>query len=686
METFVIYIAKASGVMALFFLAYYFLLRKETFFRSNRLFLLAGLATSVILPAIVYTKTVWVDPAPPVAIEAIDLNQLLMMQQFAAAQAQAEADTITINWYDVIGGMYIAGVLLFLARFIVDLKSIRKILKGNAVVKDGRFKLIDTNKIESPFSFFNFIVYNSDVLEPEELDSIISHEKVHSAQSHSLDMIFAQLFCVAFWFSPFAWFYKKSVSQNLEFIADAEAIKVLEDKKAYQKTLLKITVQPECIAITNHFYQSLIKKRIVMLNKQQSKRQNSWKYATILPILAAFMLFFQVRVVAQEKAPVAAETVQESTKIAMEITKDTKDSEFESETKAFKEKFDAEVTFSNVTRNSASEITGIKVVVKDKDQSKVYEVTGNEPISPFVIEVQRESNSRKNNIAFGSPSKFSPSAQGFMYAYAAGNNDTIIVNRISKMDTLLARRVHKINNQEYPPGRVAALAPPAHPNHSARIVLGDDDQLVVINGVKKGKGEKVTLPPGEVIGSVRIIEGKEAKKKYGREAKKGAVEITTHRGPGNHVMINGPMAYTQPGAMYGRGYAYAMPNTDVYAFDIPEIDFEIPEFNGDVMAFAYPDVKVFTEMNGDMIRAYSGAQLSKEEMEAVRRQMAEAHIQMEKMAPHMQMEVREKLDGPEFKRAMEEMKKELDQARKEIDQARKELEESRKELKKKRSE
>lgn len=684
METFVIYIAKASAVMALFFLAYYFLLRKETFFRSNRLFLLAGLATSVILPLVVYTKTIWVNPAPQVAIEAIDLNQLLQMQQFAAVQAQAEADTITINWYDVIGGMYIAGVLFFLARFIVDLRAIRKVLKGNAIIKDGRFKLIDTNKIESPFSFFNYIVYNSDVLEPEELSSIISHEKVHSAQKHSLDMISAQLFCVAFWFSPFAWFYKKSVSQNLEFIADAEAIKVLEDKKAYQKTLLKITVQPECIAITNHFYQSLIKKRIVMLNKQQSKRQNSWKYATILPILAAFMFLFQVKVVAQEKAPVAAEMVQESTKIVLEITKDTKDSELESETKVFKEKFDTDVIISNVTRNSASEITGIKVVVKDKAQSKVYEVTGNEPISPFVIEVQRDSGSNKNTIAFGLPSKFSPAAQGFVYTYAAGDNDTLAYNKI-KADTLFIKRAQELYTQAYGGGHGAAMAPPA-PQGAARIVLGNDDQLVVINGIKQGKGEKVTLPPGEVIGSVRVLEGKEAKKKYGREAKKGAVEITTHRGPGGHVMINGPLSYTPPGAVYGQGYAYAMPNSDVYEFHIPDIDFEIPEFDGDVMAFAYPDVKVFTEMDGDMIRAYAGSQLSKEEMETIRKQMDEARIQMEKMTPQMQIELREKLDGPEFKKAMEEMKKELDEARKEMEQARKELEESRKELKKKRSE
>jgi hypothetical protein len=58
MENFIIYMAKVSALIALFFIAYYFLLRKETFFTSNRWFLLAGLFTSIVLPFIVYTKIV----------------------------------------------------------------------------------------------------------------------------------------------------------------------------------------------------------------------------------------------------------------------------------------------------------------------------------------------------------------------------------------------------------------------------------------------------------------------------------------------------------------------------------------------------------------------------------------------------------------------------------------------------
>ena len=64
METLFIFIAKSSGLLALFYLAYYFLLRKETFFNSNRWFLLAGLITSVVLPLLVYTKVILVAPIP----------------------------------------------------------------------------------------------------------------------------------------------------------------------------------------------------------------------------------------------------------------------------------------------------------------------------------------------------------------------------------------------------------------------------------------------------------------------------------------------------------------------------------------------------------------------------------------------------------------------------------------------
>jgi hypothetical protein len=256
MEAIIIYLVKASGLLALFLLAYYALLRNITFFTSNRFFLLFGLFTAALLPLLVYTKTVWVTPEPVIAMQLVDINSLISAQNTYPNTPEPE---FIFNWYYIAIGVYIVGLIFFSSSFLVNLYNVFKILRNKTVVNEDGFELIDSSTIKSPFSFFNYIVYNSEALSSEDLNAIICHEKVHSRQMHSVDIVLAQLACIAFWFNPLIWLYKRAISQNLEFIADAEATKQVTDKKAYQKTLLKITVQAEHIAITNHFYQSLIK-------------------------------------------------------------------------------------------------------------------------------------------------------------------------------------------------------------------------------------------------------------------------------------------------------------------------------------------------------------------------------------------------------------------------------------------
>ena len=195
MENFIIYMTKASGLLILFYAAYHIFLRKETFFNSNRWFLLAGLVTSVVMPFIVYTKTVWLDPLPLQEMQAIDIKELLLLQQsIIAKQQQAEK----INWFDVAAGVYFAGVVFLILLFVYNLIMLKRLLKGQEVVQQGKYKLINTTRVESPFSFFNYIVYNSAILLPHELENILCHEKVHSRQKHSADMILGELLGIAF--------------------------------------------------------------------------------------------------------------------------------------------------------------------------------------------------------------------------------------------------------------------------------------------------------------------------------------------------------------------------------------------------------------------------------------------------------------------------------------------------------
>lgn len=255
MENGFIYLIKASGLIGLFYFAYYLLLRKETFFSANRWFLLLGLITSSVLPLFFITKIIWVEPTT----ESLDWSTIPVTTSVTAPEPE-------INWYLVLACVYFTGIVISFLKLFFDFNSLIQLLKGKTIQQKGTFKLIDIAENIAPFSYFNYIVYNSTLYNTVELENILEHEKVHSQQKHSVDVLISRLFCVIFWFNPLIWFYKKAIAQNLEFIADSEAAKKITDKKAYQFTLLKITTQENCVVLTNHFYESLIKKRIIMLN------------------------------------------------------------------------------------------------------------------------------------------------------------------------------------------------------------------------------------------------------------------------------------------------------------------------------------------------------------------------------------------------------------------------------------
>ena len=198
METLFIYLIKSSGLLATFYLAYIILLRKETFFNSNRWFLLAGLISSVVLPLIVFTKIIWVDPTP----DTFDWSKIPIT-------TPNDNEALEINWYLVFAGAYTLGIVVFLMKFVFDFYSLSNVLKGKTIQYQADFKFIDVQENIAPFSYFNCIVYNSSLYNITELENILEHEKIHSIQNHTVDVLISRLFCIVFWFNPMVWFYKK---------------------------------------------------------------------------------------------------------------------------------------------------------------------------------------------------------------------------------------------------------------------------------------------------------------------------------------------------------------------------------------------------------------------------------------------------------------------------------------------
>ena len=397
MEPLFIFIAKSSGLLVLFYCAYYFLLSKETFFNSSRWFLLAGLITSVVLPFLIYTKIVWIDPAP---VENSTVSSISNYSKVYITHA-IENETFEINRNYIILAVYTIGFLALLIKFAIDFYSLNAVLKGKEVQQQADFKFVDINENIAPFSYFDYIVYNSSMFTASELENIIEHEKVHSDQNHTLDVLISRIFCVLFWFNPIIWLYKKAILQNLEFIADSEAAKKISDKKAYQYTLLKITTHESYVAITNHFYQSLIKKRIVMLNKNQSKKRNYWKYYAVIPALVAFVLLFQIKIIAQEKQrKELKEVVEKDSQIDIyKIKKTTTDQELKEIAEKLKKNHNVDVMISNVKRNSDKELIAIKVdIKKGTGESQNIEINGDHAIESCGIVITTKTNGSKEVV------------------------------------------------------------------------------------------------------------------------------------------------------------------------------------------------------------------------------------------------------------------------------------------------
>ena len=233
-----------------------------------------------------------------------------------------------------------------------------------------------------------------------------------------------------------------------------------------------------------------------MLNKNQSKKRNSWKYAFVLPLLGAFVFFFQVKVVAQEK-------IENSTKInnlkaELHITSKSTSKELNSEKDFFKEEFNLEINFSEIKTNTDNEIIAIKVELINKEGiTKENRFSGENPINPFNVFAEKIEN---NKIKFG----FST---------------TINQNDINHFDLVNALKRSKKENKVI----VKEINSWTIDNYT----IEKKEYLIIINGQKQSKNNKIKIPLDEEILSENALKPEDAIKKYGKEGENGAVEIST---------------------------------------------------------------------------------------------------------------------------------------------------------------
>ncbi len=482
-----LYFIKANGLIILFYLMYVLFLRKETFFVANRLYLISGLLISLCLPLITFTKTIWIEPTPVPEfyqeITPVNSNSI-----------EVPIQETPIDWTLILTTAYVVICVLILAKIGIEIVSFYNRIRKHNQEKATDFTLIHTNTTENPFSFFHYIVINPNLFSEAELQHILTHESIHVKQKHSIDVLLGKLFCAVFWVNPIIWLYRKAMLQNLEFIADSETFQQIENKYEYQITLLKVVSHQHDLSITNQFYQSLIKKRIVMLHTNQSHKRNAWKYATILPLLVGFMLLFQIETIAQvkENSKVAAYAVEEVTYSSI-LTKNTTDKELRELEKTFSDE-KHKLKISKVKRNKKGEIIEIKLLLDSgKTYVQILERKSTEPIDDIKIFINTDKDDKKS-VGFEEVSNV-------VSAKYVEDDETIEVETNSEGYTIdnMVKNGKKIN--------------------------------LIINGKLQSATVKSKIPLDQEIDILKELDEKDLKSKYNIDKKEGEVyyELTTKK-------------------------------------------------------------------------------------------------------------------------------------------------------------
>lgn len=283
-------IIQILGFQLCFWLLYELLFRKETFFNWNRSYLLITSLLSLIVPFIkidffsnVIPQNVAMNlPTVLIGNEIVDKgNNDLEITTNIVSQSNP---SFAISWEHI----WYLGVIVFSCILIYKLFKIWNYKKTNHSLKTDDFLIVTLKKSEDAFSFFNTIFLGSS-LKQEQQESIIKHEKVHAKELHTLDLLWFELLRIVFWFNPLIYIYQKRITEVHEFIADQQAS---ENKKTYYENLLAKTFSISEFSLVNQFYSSsLIKKRIIMLTKEKSKKRQLIKYLSILPLTIAMLIY-----------------------------------------------------------------------------------------------------------------------------------------------------------------------------------------------------------------------------------------------------------------------------------------------------------------------------------------------------------------------------------------------------------
>ena len=292
MLAFAYFLLKVIICSAVLFGYYWFFLRNKVFHAYNRFYLLAIVVLSVTLPLM--KINIFHKAAEP-KTNIIKMLQVVTVGDEYMDEVIISPKKNSITTAQILPFAYMLVSFVLLIMMLQMLIHIASLLRKNKVMLIEDIHFVNTDNAKgTPFSFFKYIFWNQQIdMQSPAGTRIFKHEVAHIQERHSWDKMFINTILIAFWINPIFWLIRRELSLIHEFIADKKAVED-GDTAAFAAMILAATYPQQRIGITSNFFYSPIKRRLMMLTKNQNPKMNYISRLLVLPlavvVFAAFTL------------------------------------------------------------------------------------------------------------------------------------------------------------------------------------------------------------------------------------------------------------------------------------------------------------------------------------------------------------------------------------------------------------
>ena len=311
-------------------MVYLLLFQKEKIFLFNRFYLISAMFISFVIPLLTFSVQI-VVPLEVTTIQPVPAN----IQPFQSTSQK-------IDWNKIMELAFFTVMVVLSVRIVAGhVKVWRIVKKASRKTIYGHSVWVTTEDIPS-FAYFKKIIIPSSILKNTHLQTVILHEEIHIKGQHCIDLCLAEVLCLLQWFNPFVWLLKKAIGDNLEFLTDDMAVSQINQQE-YQLGMVSLASKTMIYNFPTVSNQSQLKKRIVMMKKTKSIKQQWIKTLVIIPVLTILTITLSGREV---RMVYVDPVMEENIPLA-----------------------DGKEISGKVTDGNGTSLNGVPVIVKDEHES-----------------------------------------------------------------------------------------------------------------------------------------------------------------------------------------------------------------------------------------------------------------------------------------------------------------------------